>query len=444
VLLAGVLAATGLGAVSLLTRRRGYRLGGTIAVGLLAIYTLFSPAVLLLFLPSAAVAYGGLRVLREHTLLHGRDEFVAALSIGAAPSIAVLAVDAALPALLPTPVATSFFLGSVLPGLAAYNLLRTDPRYRRRDAAWATAIYVSLVAAGVVLAAPVAALVGQAIPAVLLGGDAALAALDDEAVAAGATVAPAARETVIGVLAIAFLPSEAVRRRLGLRLGIVSLGLIAIYTLMHRWYLPLFVLETALAFAAQVPAGLDRSVRTAPEAHDLPNAKVTATRWGSDGLSYLVLGDVSAAFVAPDDHVTSAGVLDRVDARTARVRAEMLARGADEATAREHQLVHVRRTRTHCNVPGGYWVARLNPLAAEFAATGTRAPDDGPALLYTDGFDPLVTTYDEFDDPPAMAAFAAEAGVDALRDRLRDAEAADPGSVRVHGADDAAAVLVRP
>lgn len=202
--------------------------------------------------------------------------------------------------------------------------------------------------------------------------------------------------------------------------------------------------ETALAFAAQVPAGLDRSVRTAPEGHDLPNAKVTAARWGSDGLSYLVLGDVSAAFVAPDDHVTSAGVLDRIDARTARVRSEMLARGADEATAREHQLAHVRRTRTHCNVPGGYWVARLNPLAAEFAATGTRAPDDGPALLYTDGFDPLVTTYDEFDGPPAMAAFAAEAGVDALRDRLRDAEAADPGSVRVHGADDAAAVLVRP
>lgn len=249
VLLAGGLATIGLAAVSAITRLRGYRLGGTITVGLLAIYSLFSPAALLLFLPSTALAYGALRVLRERTLIYGRDEFVAALATGALPSFAVLAVDAAFPGTVPSNVATSFFLGSILPGLAAYNVVRTDPEYRRRDAAWATALYVGLVAFGVVVAAPAAAFVGDRVPVVLLGGDAALAALHDEAVAAGATVAPAARQTVIGVLVLAFLLSEAVRRRLGLRLGIVSLGLIAIYTLLHRWYLPLFVLETAVAFA---------------------------------------------------------------------------------------------------------------------------------------------------------------------------------------------------
>jgi len=198
--------------------------------------------------------------------------------------------------------------------------------------------------------------------------------------------------------------------------------------------------ETGRALAAAVPGDADRSVRTAVAGRELPNAKVAAAAWDDDGgLSYLVLGDASAAFVDPSGHVSTPGVLDRVDERTARIRSELLARGADEASARENQLAHIRATREFCNVPGGYWVARLNPLAAEFAATGTRAPGDGPVLCYTDGFDPLVERLGVFADPPAMVRFAADEGVAALRDRLRAAEADGDGYP-----DDASAVLVRP
>ncbi|MFB6169194.1 MAG: hypothetical protein ABEJ43_10170 [Haloferacaceae archaeon] len=196
--------------------------------------------------------------------------------------------------------------------------------------------------------------------------------------------------------------------------------------------------ETARALAAQVPDDADRSIRSAVAARDLPNAKVSAARWDDDGLAYLVLGDASVAGVDPAVHASTPGVLDRVDERTARIRSELLDRGVDPATVRDHQLTHIRATRRYCNVPGGYWVARLNPLAAEFATVGERAPDDGPVLLYTDGFDPLVGPLEVFDDPPTMAAFAAAEGVDALRDRLREAEAG-----AVHVVDDATAVLVR-
>lgn len=198
--------------------------------------------------------------------------------------------------------------------------------------------------------------------------------------------------------------------------------------------------ETGRALAAHVPGDADRSVRTAVAAHELPNAKVAAVRWSESGLSYLVLGDVSAAFVDPAGHVSTPGALDRVDARTARIRAELLARDVDPTTVREHQLAHIRATRAHCNVPGGYWVARLNPLAAEFAETGERAAADGPVLLYTDGFDPLVAPLGVFEDPPAMARYAAAEGVGALRDRLREAEAREDGTG--HAVDDASAALV--
>jgi hypothetical protein len=192
--------------------------------------------------------------------------------------------------------------------------------------------------------------------------------------------------------------------------------------------------ETGRALAAAVPGDADRSVRSAVAGHELPNAKVAAAARDDDGgLSYLVLGDTSAAFVDPSGRVSTPGVLDHVDERTARIRSELKARGADEAEAREGQLSHIRATRSFCNVPGGYWVARLNPLAAEFATTGRRAPDDGPVLCYTDGFDPLVGRLGVFADPPAMVRFAADEGVAALRDRLRTADD-DP--------DDASAVLV--
>lgn len=235
--------------VAVVTQLFGYRLGGTITVGLIAIYSLMSPLALLIFLPSTGLAFRALALFRERTLIHGRDEFVAGLAVGALPSLAVLTADAAVPGTIPSGVASSFFLGSILPGLAAYNLIQTDPVYRRHDAAWAAALYVCLVAGGVVLAAPVAALVGERIPSVLLTEGAVLGALHDEAVAAARVAPPAARGTIFGVLAVAFLLSEGIRRRFGLRLGVVSLGLIAIYTLLHRLYLPLFVVETMVAFA---------------------------------------------------------------------------------------------------------------------------------------------------------------------------------------------------
>jgi hypothetical protein len=201
--------------------------------------------------------------------------------------------------------------------------------------------------------------------------------------------------------------------------------------------------ETGRALAAQVPADADRSVRTAVATHDLPNAKVAAARWDDDGLAYLVLGDVSVAGVDPDCHASTPGVLDRVDEQTARIRAELLDRGVDPATVRAHQLAHIRETRRYCNVPGGYWVARLNPLAAEFAAVGERGHGDGPLLLYTDGFDPLVGSLGAFADPPAMVRYAAAEGVGSLRDRLRAAQDDDDATARLHAVDDATAALVR-
>lgn len=248
-LLAGGLAAVAFAAVGLVTRLRGYRLGGAITVGLLAIYTLKSVASLLLFLPSAVVAYLGLAVIHDRTLLHGRDEFVAAILLGALPSLAVIGARFARPGLVPPELGETIFLGSLLPGLAAFNLYHVDPEYRRRDVALTAGLYGGLVLLGAAMAGPAVDLFGDVTPPVLLAPSADVAVLQGAVVDTVVPASVASRPLVLVVLGAAMLLSELVRRRTGLRLGVVTLGLVTVYTLANRWYLPLFLLETVAVFA---------------------------------------------------------------------------------------------------------------------------------------------------------------------------------------------------
>lgn len=248
-LLAGGLAAAAFAAVGLLTRLRGYRLGGAITVGLLAIYSLKAVASLLLFLPSAVVAYLGLAVIHDRTLLHGRDEFVAAILLGACPSFAVIATRFVRPGLVPPGFGETVFLGSLLPGLAAFNLYHVDPAYRRRDVALTVGLYGGLVLLGVALAGPAGERLGDLTPPVLLAPSADVAVLQGAVVDTVVPPSVASRPLVLMVLGAAMLFSELVRRRARLRLGIVTLGLVTIYTLANRWYLSLFLLEAVAVFA---------------------------------------------------------------------------------------------------------------------------------------------------------------------------------------------------
>lgn len=246
-LVAVAITALGFLLVGLTTQLFGYRLGGTIAIPVLAVYTLKNVFMLPIFVLSTVLAYLGLRVVKQRTLLYGRDELLVAMGLGSAIPLLLLAV---LGSVVPESLRSVVFIGSILPGLAAFNYHQLKPQYRLKDALAATLLYGALVGLGWLLITPaLAARLGTITPPALY------TATSDVAVAKSAVVPTEleptilARPVAVGLFLLGLLCSERVRGRYGLRIGLIALPLLAIYALASKWLLVLYVLLLALSFA---------------------------------------------------------------------------------------------------------------------------------------------------------------------------------------------------
>jgi hypothetical protein len=236
---------------------RGYRLGGVVVASLLAVYTLVSFASLPVFLLSTAFAYVGIGQVQERWLVYGRRLLLTAILLGMVTPVALfLGLDV----LRGGPVAftEAEFLGSIFPGIAAYNFHREDEERRLGDALASVAVLGLLLVAGVV------ALVLWATPpcttcAFLPRSPAAyvspllLGYGSDVATSLGyATAAPTATVgtlgTVSAVVVVGLTLSEVVRTRLGLRpVGVITLPLVALFALRAWWVVPLYLAVGAVA-----------------------------------------------------------------------------------------------------------------------------------------------------------------------------------------------------
>lgn len=233
-------------AVATTTQLYGYRLGGTITVPVLATYTLKTFVMLPIFLVSTAAAYVGLALFRRRTLVYGRDELVAAILVGSlVPLVTLLFVIE-----LGAGMGDVAFVGSILPGLAAYNLHRLDPELRRGDVVATTALFAGLLAVGLVLVDPrIADAVGAVTPPVLF------AATADVAVARGAVVdvptepVVLPRAIAVSLFAAGFAVAELLRERYGVRIGIVVPVLVATYALANVWLAIMYLFVLVMAFA---------------------------------------------------------------------------------------------------------------------------------------------------------------------------------------------------
>ncbi|WP_435074046.1 poly-gamma-glutamate biosynthesis protein PgsC/CapC [Halorubrum sp. HHNYT27] len=249
-IIASLLSALGFFLTATVTQTKGLRLGGAILVPTLVVYALKEFITLPVFFVSAAVAYLLLWQAKERTLIYGRDEFLVALAAGAVvPIVGYLAIVAVVPGFFD--VNPIILVGSILPGLAAYNVAQTKPAYRRQDLVYTTGIIFGLCLLGVALVGPrTARLVGDLTPLVLFARTA------DVAIMRGAVIdgylAPniEVRSIIVLFLVIGMAVSEAVRREFGVRIGIVSMALLALFALVSRWLLALFVLSFAVSLVA--------------------------------------------------------------------------------------------------------------------------------------------------------------------------------------------------
>lgn len=235
----------GLLSVAVITQYTGYRVGGTITVPVLAVYTLKNALMFPVFVVSALAAYAGLWYLRRRTLIYGRDELVAAFLIGTSvPLVTILFLVQ-----IGFDADVIVFLGSILPGLAAYNYHSIKPEYRWKDLLTGIGLLAGLMALGWVLVTPsIATRFGSLTPPVLFAGTADVAVFNGAVVDVPIEAVVISREVVAGLFAVGLVFSERIRARFGVRVGVVTAVLLAVYALTNFWLIVLYVVLLGLAF----------------------------------------------------------------------------------------------------------------------------------------------------------------------------------------------------
>lgn len=246
--MATALGVLGFVAVAATTQWFGYRLWGTITVPVLAVYTLKNVVMLPVFVLSAAAAYAGLAVLKRRTLIYGRDELVAAILVGSLVPVGVLFV---LSAGAGFEMRTIVFVGSILPGLAAYNVHQLKPEYRNQDLLATVGLLAVLLALGwVLITRDIAATYGSLTPPVLFAETADVARFKGATVATPPEPPVLPRTVVVGVLAVGLFVAEALRSRFDVRVGVITAALLALFALANAWFVALYAVVYAVAFGA--------------------------------------------------------------------------------------------------------------------------------------------------------------------------------------------------
>lgn len=140
-------------------------------------------------------------------------------------------------------------LGSILPGLAAYNFHSIKPEFRRNDLLATIGLFTALFALGFVLVSPgIAARYGTVTPPVLFAATADVAVYNNAVVDIPTEAVVISREVVAGLFILGLIISERIRARFGVRVGIIAAVLLAVYALTNYWLIIMYVVLFALAF----------------------------------------------------------------------------------------------------------------------------------------------------------------------------------------------------
>lgn len=235
------------------------RLSGVIVIPLLAVYTLINFAALPVFVVSAILAYAGILVVQDRWLLYGRSLLLVAILFGAIiPVVTFLVLEGAVGRSIA--VDEVDFLGSILPGIAAYNFYRLDTEKRALDLLASAGLLVTLFVVGLValvswerppsLTRSVFGVsAGDYVTPVLLGAESDIAGALDLSLHQPQPVVGTVL-TVAAVVTFGLVLSEGTRFRWGLRpAGVIVLPLLALFALRAWWMLPLFVVVSVLTYA---------------------------------------------------------------------------------------------------------------------------------------------------------------------------------------------------
>lgn len=229
----------------------GYRLGGVIVVPLVTVYFLRSFATFPVFVLSVIAAYVSLTLITRRLLLYGRTLFIISVIIGAVVPVLVFELLVDLVG-LQSGLSQVEFVGSVLPGIAAYNYHRIDDDRRVMDMVWSLAVvlFLTVVGLGTVIFVGLTPL-ATVTPPVLLGSESDIAVAFGLAVDRPTLPIVASDALAVSLITVGTILSEGLRSRYGLRLaGVIVVPLVVLAAFRNQWMLALWVVTAATAYVS--------------------------------------------------------------------------------------------------------------------------------------------------------------------------------------------------
>lgn len=216
------------------------RLSGVIVVPLFAIYTLYDIASLPVLLGSVVIAYWGLTVVTERTLLFGRQLLYVGILFGALVPFGIIVVTRTFGVFAYS--LEMYALGSILPGIAAYNMHRVDRERLIDDIVASVSAYLGLIAIGVAFVSQTTAVwLGDWSP-VLFSSGADVAQYRDATISVSEFGAVHDPVVGSGAVLLGLLVAMAVETGWRLRLfGIIALPLLALFFVADPLTLPFYV-----------------------------------------------------------------------------------------------------------------------------------------------------------------------------------------------------------
>lgn len=180
-----------------------------------------------------------------------------------------------------------------------------------------------------------------------------------------------------------------------------------------------------------------------------PAGTIALVRVIGDEIKYFILGDCTIVLERTDGEVIHlpGGGPRKYDAKAvSELERLMRERKSYEAAKKEIEDMLVEH-RKEKNTADGYWTLGLDPEAVSHACTGMHPVNniDG-VYLFTDGYEPIVTLFDVFEDWPAMVEYLKKNGGKRAIRVLRAFEESDPNCrqyPRLSPSDDVALGIAR-
>lgn len=233
----------------------GFRMGGVITVPLLAIYGLYNYATLPVFLLSVIAAYIVLTYAKSRSFIYGRSMLLLGIITGALVPLTTLVLAGYIYGI--TFISEIEFVGTILPGIAAYNFHQlsdekreNDTIRRIHDAVLSLGVLAGLIILGILLLRPIAHIqANTGFPPILLSQEADVATVQNVSLPAEGyeSVVPLTLGGI--VIGLGFFITEFIRSRWGFRAGgIIAVPLLAIFTLQTADALVLYLILIPLTY----------------------------------------------------------------------------------------------------------------------------------------------------------------------------------------------------